>query len=113
MFNSIALVDTGVYTFNSAHEDRADVPNSAVVATANLASKTITSGVFDAADATFTSVSGANCEALILYHTDIQGGNTTSRLIAYVDSASGLPIFPNGGDITVRFSSGASKIFAL
>ena len=110
---TIALVDTGVYTFNSAHEDRADVPNSAVVATANLASKTITSGVFDAADATFTSVSGANCEALILYHTDIQGGNTTSRLIAYVDSASGLPILPNGGDITVRFSSGASKIFAL
>lgn len=110
---TIALVDTGVYTFNTAHEDRADVPNSAVVATANLASKTITSGVFDADDASFTSVSGANCEALIIYHTDVQGGNTTSRLIAYVDSASGLPILPNGGDITVRFSSGASKIFAL
>ena len=58
---TIALVDTGVYTFNTAHEDRADVPNSAVVATANLASKTITSGVFDAADVTFTSVTGANC----------------------------------------------------
>lgn len=110
---TIALVDTGVYTFNSAHEDRADVPNSAVVATANLASKTITSGVFDAADVTFSSVSGANCEALIIYHTDVQGGNTSSRLIAYVDSASGLPILPNGGDITVRFSAGSSKIFAL
>ncbi len=110
---TIALVDTGVYTFSSAHEDRADIPNSAVVATANLASKTITSGVFDADDASFTSVSGANCEALIIYHTDVQGGNTTSRLIAYVDSASGLPILPNGGDITVRFSAGANKIFAL
>jgi len=110
---TIALVDTDVYTFSSAHEDRADIPNSAVVATANLQSKTIASGVFDADDASFTSVSGANCEALIIYHTDIQGGNTTSRLIAYVDSASGLPILPNGGDITVRFSSGANKIFAL
>lgn len=110
---TIALVDTDVYTFSSTHEDRADIPNSAVVATANLQSKTITSGVFDADDASFTSVSGANCEALIIYHTDIQGGNTTSRLIAYVDSASGLPILPNGGDITVRFSSGANKIFAL
>ena len=110
---TIALVDTDVYTFSSAHEDRADIPNSAVVATANLASKTITSGVFDADDASFTSVSGANCEALIIYHTDVQGGNTTSRLIAYVDSASGLPILPNGGDITVRFSAGANKIFAL
>ena len=110
---TIALVDTDVYTFSSTHEDRADIPNSAVVATANLQSKTITSGVFDADDVSFTSVSGANCEALIIYHTDIQGGNTTSRLIAYVDSASGLPILPNGGDITVRFSSGANKIFAL
>jgi hypothetical protein len=110
---TIALIDTDVYTFSSAHEDRADVPNSAVITEANLASKTITSGIFDADDATFTSVSGANCEALIIYHTDIQGGNTTSRLIAYIDTATGLPILPNGGDITVRFSAGASKIFAL
>jgi hypothetical protein len=110
---TLALVDTDVYTFSSAHEDRADVPNAAVVAEATLASKTITSGVFDADDATFTSVSGANCEALVIYHTDVQGGNTTSRLIAYIDTATGLPILPNGGDITVRFSAGASKIFAL
>ena len=110
---TLALVDTDVYTFSSAHEDRADVPNAAVVSEAALASKTITGGVFDVADSTFTSVSGANCEALIIYHTDIQGGNTTSRLIAYIDTAAGLPILPNGGDITVRFSAGASKIFAL
>ena len=110
---TIALVDTDVYTFSTAHEDRADIPNSAVVAEANLASKTVTSGVFDADDATFSTVTGANCEALVTYHTDVQGGNTTSRLIAYIDTATGLPILPNGGDITVRFSSGASKIFAL
>ena len=110
---TIALIDTDVYTFSTTHEDRADVPNSAVVSEANLISKTITSGVFDADDATFTSVSGANCEALILYHTDVQSGNSGSRLIAYIDTASGLPILPNGGDITVRFSSGASKIFAI
>jgi hypothetical protein len=110
---TLALIDTDVYTFSSAHEDRADVPNAAVITEATLASKTITSGVFDADDATFTSVSGVNCEALIIYHTDVQGGNTTSRLIAYIDTATGLPILPNGGDITVRFSSGVSKIFAL
>ena len=110
---TIALIDTDIYTFSAAHEDRADVSNSAVVATANLASKTITGGVFDADDATFLTVTGANCEALILFHNDIQGGQPTSRLVAYIDTATGLPILPNGGDITVRFSSGASKIFAL
>ena len=41
------------------------------------------------------------------------GIQTTSRLIAYIDSATGLPILPNGGDISVAFSSGSSKIFAL
>ena len=110
---TMALVDTDVYTFSSAHEDRADVPNSAVVSEVALTSKTITNGIFDAADATFSTVTGANCEALIIYHTDTQGGNNASRLIAYVDTATGLPILPNGGDITVRFSAGASKIFAL
>lgn len=110
---TIALIDTDVYTFSALHEDRADVPNSAVVSEANLSNKVITNGVFDADDATFVNVTGANCEALILYHTDVQGGNASSRLIAYIDSASGLPILPNGSDITVRFSSGASKIFAL
>lgn len=110
---TIALIDTDVYTYSAAHEDRADIPNSAVVAEANLASKTITDGVFDAADVTFDTVTGANCEALILFHQDIQAGNAASTLIAYIDTATGLPILPNGGDITVRFSSGASKIFAL
>ena len=108
---TLALVDTGVYTYSTAHQYRSDVSNSAVISTTTLTTKTITSGVFDADDATFTSVSGANCEALILFaDTGVQG---TSRLVAYIDSATGLPILPNGGDITVVFSSGASKIFAL
>ena len=62
---TIALVDTGVYTFSSAHEDRADIPNSAVISTSTLASTSITGGVFDADDANFTSVMafGGRCRA--------------------------------------------------
>ena len=108
---TLALVDTGVYTYSTSHQFRSDVSNSAIISTATLSNKTITSGVFDADDATFTSVSGANCEALIIFaDTGVQG---TSRLVAYIDSATGLPILPNGGDITVAFSSGANKIFSL
>ena len=108
---TIALVDTGVYTFSTSHQFRSDVSNSAVIASTALSNKTVASGVFDADDATFTSVTGANCEALLIFQDT--GVQTTSRLIAYIDSATGLPILPNGGDITVVFSSGASKIFAL
>ena len=108
---TIALVDTGVYTYSATHQYRNEVSNSAVISSTTLANKTITNGVFDADDATFSSVTGANCEALLIFQdTGIQ---TTSRLIAYIDSATGLPILPNGGDISVAFSSGSSKIFAL
>ena len=108
---TIALVDTGVYTYSASHQYRNEVSNSAIISSTSLSNKTVTSGVFDADDATFTSVSGANCEALIIFaDTGVQG---TSRLIAYIDSATGLPILPNGGDITVAFSSGANKIFSL
>jgi hypothetical protein len=108
---TIALVDTGVYTYSASHQYRNEVSNSAVISSTALANKTITNGVFDADDATFSSVTGANCEALLIFQdTGIQ---TTSRLIAYIDSATGLPILPNGGDITVAFSSGSSRIFAL
>ena len=108
---TIALVDTGVYTYSSSHQYRNEVSNSAVISSTTLANKTITNGVFDADDATFSSVTGANCEALLIFQDT--GVQSTSRLIAYIDSATGLPILPNGGDISVAFSSGSSKIFAL
>lgn len=108
---TIALIDTGNYTFNSEHQFRSDISNNAVISSTNLSNKTMTNGVFDADDATFTSVTGANCEALIIFQNT--GSQANSRLIAFIDSATGLPILPNGGDITVAFSSGSNRIFAL
>lgn len=107
----IALIDTGNYTYSATDQYRSDVANNAVISTTTLSNKTTANGVFDADDATFTSVTGANCEALIIYQDT--GTQSTSRLIAYIDSATGLPILPNGGDITVAFSGGANKIFSL
>jgi hypothetical protein len=106
----IALIDTGTYTYNSADEFWSSA-SSAIVGTAEtLASKTITSGVFDAADVTFTSVSGVSAEALIIYKDT--GSAATSPLIMYIDvAASGLPVTPNGNNIDVQFN--ASGIFAL
>jgi hypothetical protein len=106
----IALIDTGTYTYNSADEFWSSA-SSAIIGTAEtLASKTITSGVFDAADVTFTSVSGVSVEALIIYKDT--GSAATSPLIMYIDvAASGLPVTPNGNNIDVQFN--ASGIFAL
>jgi hypothetical protein len=108
---SIALIDTGNYSYSATHQYRSDISDDAVISTATLANKTTANGVFDADDATFTSVTGANCEALVIFQNT--GNQSTSRLIAFIDSATGLPILPNGGDITVAFSSGSNRIFSL
>ena len=106
------LVDSADYTYSSSHEFLSDVPSGGRVATSsNLASKTYTNGVFDAADFTFSAVSGDQSEAIIIYiDTGVAG---TSRLVAYIDTATGLPVTPNGGDINVAWDNGANKIFAL
>ena len=41
------------------------------------------------------------------------GVEATSRLIANIDAATGLPVTPNGTDITVQWDSGANRIFKL
>lgn len=106
------LVDTADYTVNlSSHDFLDDVGAPARVATGTLASKTATAGVADAADLTFSTVTGDVSEALIIYKdTGVEG---TSQLIAYIDTATGLPVTPNGGDIVVQWDSGANRIFKL
>lgn len=104
----VALVDTGTYTYSAAHDFYNDV--SGVVGTpGTLGTKTTTGGVFDAADTVFTAVTGATVEALVIYKDT--GSSATSALIAYIDTGSGLPVTPNGGDITITWN--ASGIFAI
>jgi hypothetical protein len=109
----VVLIDTADYTFSQAHDNLDDVAGASRVATSgNLAGKTVTDGVADANDVTFTAVTGDVSEALIIYKDS--GAEGTSRLIAYIDTAtSGLPVTPNGGDIIVTWGNGANKIFKL
>ena len=94
----VILVDTGAYTpQTSIHQYLADIPVSARIAgPMTLTAKATTGGAADAADVTFTSVSGTSIEAIIIYIDT--GTEATSPLIAYIDTATGLPITPNGGD---------------
>lgn len=105
----VALVDTGTYTYSTAHDFYNDV--TGVVGTpGTIATTTVTNGLFDGADVTFTAVTGATVEALIIYIDTGTAG--TSRLVAYIDTGvTGLPVTPNGGDITITWN--ASGIFQL
>lgn len=102
----VSLIDTGTYTYSGSHEFYSSV--SGVVGTpVTLSSKTITDGLFDAADSTFSGVTGNSVEALIIW-TDT-GSSATSRLVCFIDNFSAVT--PNGGDITVQWN--ASGIFQL
>lgn len=165
--------------------DNLDDFDGAVVGTAvTLASPTVTSGVADAADSTFTAVSGNSAEGILIYKDT--GAAATSRCAAWIDgrqivtvsadasaaattlwvealaagipngttltfsdgktavlsalaaagarslsvtslasgilagkrsdapaTGSGLPVTPNGGDITIAWDSGTNRIFKL
>ena len=70
---------------------------------------TVAAGVFRAADTVFTTLSGDQSESLILFEDS--GTESTSDLIAFWDTATGLPLTPNGADVTVVWS--ASGIFTF
>lgn len=109
----VILIDAADYTVNlSTHDNLDDIPAGARVATSGaLTTKTVTAGVADADNVTFVAVTGDVSEAIVIYkHT---GTESTSRLVAYIDTATGLPVTPNGGDITVAWDNGANKIFKL
>lgn len=100
-----ALVDTGTYTFSQTHEFYSSVASAQVGTEVELTSKTFTNGLFDAADSTFASVTGATAEALVIFIKNA-GANTTWRLVAYIDTGvTGLPVTPNGGNIVTAWNA--------
>ena len=105
------LIDTGVTTpVLATHDFYNDLSTAAIGTPVTMTSVTVTAGVFDAADVTLTSVTGASAEGILIYKDT--GVSSTSPLIAYFDTGvTGLPVTPSGGDITVSWN--ASGIFAL
>ncbi len=118
----MVLVDSADYVVNLAtHQFMSSV--EAVVAAVEersgaFTTKTSTAGVADADDVTFTAAAGDPSEALIIYQSSaVTGGadvaNTAQRLIAYIDTATGLPVILNGGNVTVTWDNGVNRIFKL
>ncbi len=109
----VSLIDNATYTpSQSADEFYSTIPvGERVAASSNLASKTTTAGVADAADVVLSTVSGDICELIVGWKdtTDV----ATSPLIFKIDDYAGLPVTPNGGNITIAWPSDSNKIFKL
>ena len=107
------LIDTEEYTFSAADQWRSDVSASAVIAISSeidAGKRTVASGVFDCSTVTWVSVTGDQAEAIIFFVDS--GSADASRLVSYLDTGqTGLPVTPNGGDIT--FTPSSVGVFAL
>ena len=105
-----AVIVSTSYTYSSAHDNYDDVSANAICTPVTLASKSVTGGVFDAADIAPSDVNG-NIGAIIIYKDT--GTPSTSKLIAHIDNMPELPASISPGTVNVTWDSGASKIFAL
>lgn len=89
------------------------IPGGAIVATSgNLASKTNVGGTVDAANPTISSVSGPSTITQFSIYNDTTVPST-SELIALYDTATNLPLIPNGGNITIQWAGSPNYVFTL
>lgn len=108
----VALLDSGVYTYNAAHDfynDLSGIIGGGTPPVGRIVNPTggvVAAGVFDGDNVTFTAVTTpTSIEAFAIYRNNA-GANTTWRLVLYENtSVTGLPVTPNGGDITVSWNA--------
>ena len=109
----LSLIDTGEYTYSAADQFFNDIPSAAIIGTSgNLTSKSVTDGVFDAADVTISGLTGAPTIEAVLLWLD-SGTPSTSRLIGFIDQGSGLPINAGAVAVSIVFDNSSDKIFKL
>ena len=109
----LIFIDEADDTIDLAVDDFLDdrAAPSRVAVSGSFAGKTKVAGVADANDVTVNTVTGDVFESIDIYaHT---GTDSTSSLLANIDTATGLPCTPGGGNITVAWDNGANKIFKL
>ncbi len=108
-----ACLVLSTYTFSAAHQFMSSITAYDNGRSAALGSKTVTSGVADAADTTLTATAATASKAIVIFqHT---GSDASARLIAYIDTTtSGLPFTPSAGQtINIAWDNGTNKIFKL
>jgi hypothetical protein len=102
------------YTYDSNDVFMSDITGGGgtVHATSTaLTSVTTTGGAFDAGDVVMTGVSanGSNHALIVFQASAVTGGAdvaaSAQRVIAYIDTGTGFPIVPNGGNVSIVWDS--------
>lgn len=109
----VACVSSSYIPSQSGDQFLADISGSYIIRTSgNMAGKTVSGRICDANDLVIYSVTGVvDVDAFVLYYDT--GNSATSVLIAYVDTATGLPLTPDGRPVRIVWSNTTNKIFKL
>jgi hypothetical protein len=92
-----------------------DIPNTVWRARGTyLTTKGVAAGVASAANTLVPAVgSSGSATAVYLVAVNETGASQTSLLGFSIDTATGLPFLPNGGDVQINWDTGANMIFKL
>jgi hypothetical protein len=108
-----ALV-TASYTATIASDQYfSTINNSYIIATSSpFTTKTVTGGVADADNVTFTAPTAGVASQVVIYQDT--GNTATSHLIAKIDTATGLPVTTDGSsNVLIVWDNSAAKLFSI
>jgi len=106
----IALL-TNAYTYSASHEFLSDISSGRVaLAPTALTSVTTTDGLLNAADYSFSGLSGSTVQRVVIY--EYNASESAARLISYTDedSSGSMSTTPSGGTFTCSISAGIASI---
>jgi hypothetical protein len=108
------------YTFNAANKFVSDVTGAGGVINGTSAALTmsVVGGVVDAADTTVNTTASAVDHGILLFQSSAVGGGadvaaSAQRVIAYMDSGTGLPIQPGTAATPITWDNGTNKILKV
>lgn len=110
----VCFVKSGYTVDLNNHQYLSDINSSDIAATsAVLSGRSTVNGIFDAENITVEDYGTSGFDYLIIFKDT--GLSSTSSLIAYIDTADGLPVSSTSNtiSITINWSDAVSKIFSL
>jgi hypothetical protein len=109
------------YTFTTSHSFVSDVTGAGGVlngTAGTISSVTVTNGVFNGSGLSITTTASAvNHGILIFQSSAVTGGGdvaaSAQRVIAYLDTGTGLPVQPGTGATPIVWDTGTNKILKV
>lgn len=109
----VALVKTASgYTYSASDQFWSAVAANVIGTPVTLSGKSVTSGVFSATNPVITDAPTSSAVGAVVFYKDT-GTNSTSPLLVFDDTGTGLPLTANGASITIDINTPTNKIFTL